>query len=88
MTPQPVPEGSIIITPAQVYEKVTTLTDVVTRMVARDEADKESKTALAAEVTALAVRVSAIEKKIWMVTGAAAAAGGVLGSWLPAVLGQ
>lgn len=99
-----IPEGSIIITPAEVYAKVTSLTDVVTKLVAQDEAEQGraaevkqhgellaaevKQKADAAEVKELAGRVSAIEKKIWLVTGAAAAAGGLLGNWLPSVLGQ
>lgn len=85
---QHIPEGSIVITPAEVYSKVTALTDAVTELVATDKAEQRERAALAAQVAALAVRVSAVEKKIWMVTGAAAAIGGTLGSWLPTVLSQ
>lgn len=84
----PVPEGSIIITPSEVYAKVTGLTDVVTKLVAQDEAEQSRAARLEQKVDALDGRVSAIEKKIWIVTGFAAAAGGLLGNWLPTMLGQ
>jgi vacuolar-type H+-ATPase subunit D/Vma8 len=88
MSGNPIPEGSIVITPAQVYEKVTSLTDVVTKLVAQDEAEQGRAARLEQKVDAIDGRVSAIEKKIWIVTGFAAAAGGLLGNWLPSVLGQ
>lgn len=84
----PVPEGSIIITPSEVYAKVTGLTDVVTKLVAQDEAEQSRAARLEQKVDALDGRVSAIEKKIWIVTGFAAAAGGLLGNWLPTMLSQ
>jgi len=83
-----VPEGSIIITPAEVYTKVTSLTDVVTKMVAQDEAAQGHAKRLEDKVDGLDKRVSAIEKKIWIVTGFAAAAGGLVGNWLPTALGK
>ena len=83
-----IPEGSIIITPAEVYAKVTALTDAVTELVATDKAEQKDRAALEAKVERIDSRLSAVEKKLWMITGAAAAAGGVLGSWLPTVLGQ
>lgn len=83
-----IPEGSIIITPAEVYAKVTGLTDVVTKLVAQDEAEQGRAIRLEQKVDALDNRVSAIEKKIWIVTGFAAAAGGLVGNWLPTVLGK
>jgi len=88
VTQQQIPAGSIIITPADLYAKVTALTDAVTELVATDKAEQRERAALAAQVAALGVRVSAIEKKIWLVTGGAAAIGAGLGSWLPSALGQ
>lgn len=100
----PIPEGSIVITPQQVYDKVNLLTDAVTSLVAQDTADKrerledrarldrvEAKMATKADKTAvekLEARVTAIEKKLWTIAGAAAALGGGLGSWLPTLLGH
>lgn len=85
---QPIPEGSIIITPAEVYAKVTALTDAVTELVATDKAEAKERAELKAKVEGIETRLTAVERKIWMVTGAAATAGGLLGSWLPTALGH
>lgn len=101
-----IPEGSVIITPAQVYDKVNTLTELVTQLLARDEADlirqadlkdaalrRESEYARResdqkAEVEAIKIRLGAVERKVYIASGFAAALGGVLGGYLPTVLGS
>lgn len=83
----PVPEGSIIITPTEVYNEVKSLTEVVRQMVANDVAEVESRRELKARVEELDTRLSAVERKMLLFTGAAAAAGAGIGTWLPRVLG-
>jgi hypothetical protein len=76
-----VPEGSVIITPAEIYAKVMTLTEAVQQMVAKEQAST-----LASDVSDLKVRVRALEMKVWMVAGAAAAMGSGLGTFLAKLL--
>jgi hypothetical protein len=82
------PEGSIIITPAEVYAKVTSLTDAVTELVAADKAEERHRAAIQVKVERLEERMTAVERKLLLATGAAAAIGGGLGSWLPGLLGR
>lgn len=100
-----IPEGSVIITPTEIYAKVNTLTDVVTQLLARDEADQARQADLKeaalrreaeaarreadqkAELEAVKIRLTAVERKVYIAAGFAAALGGVLGGYLPAVLG-
>lgn len=82
------PEGSVVITPAQVYEKVTTLTDVVTKLVVQNESAEQVRVADKQLVRELEQRLSAVERKLWMAAGAAATLGGTLGAYLPSILGQ
>lgn len=100
-----IPEGSVIITPAQVYDKVNALTEAVTEMLARDKAEEKRQADLKeaalrreadaarresdqkAEVEAIKLRLSAVERKVYVASGFAAALGGVLGGYLPSVLG-
>jgi hypothetical protein len=84
---QPIPEGSIVITPTEVYNEVKSLTEAVRRMVAQDEAEVESRRELKARVDLLDSRLTAVERKMLLFTGAAAAAGAGVGTWLPRVLG-
>lgn len=77
-----IPEGSIIITPQQVYEKVMTLTESVNKLVVTAESDTT-----AADVAELKSRVRALEQKVWMAAGAAATLGSGLGSFLTARFG-
>jgi hypothetical protein len=95
----PIPEGSVIITPAQVYDKVNALTDAVTELLARDKADQETarrrdtedrerESDRKAQVKAIELRLTAVERKVYVASGFAAAIGGVLGGWLPSVLGR
>ena len=86
-TQPPIPEGSIIITPTEVYNEVKSLTDVVRQMVAQDAAELESRRELKTRVDALDTRLTAVERKMLLFTGAAAAAGAGIGTWLPRVLG-
>jgi hypothetical protein len=76
-----VPECSVIITPAEIYAKVMTLTEAVQQMVAKEQAST-----LASDVSDLKVRVRALEMKVWMVAGAAAAMGSGLGTFLAKLL--
>jgi hypothetical protein len=83
----PIPEGSIVITPTEVYNEVKSLTDVVRQMVANDVAEVESRRELKARVDLLDSRLTAVERKMLIFTGAAAALGAGVGTWLPRVLG-
>jgi hypothetical protein len=83
-----IPEGSIVITPADMYGEVKALTIAVRDLIASDKAESSERAELKAEVRRLRVEVDAINKKLWMMTGAAAAVGGGLGSWLPTMLGH
>jgi hypothetical protein len=87
-TQPPIPEGSIIITPTEVYNEVKSLTEAVRLLVAQDAAEVESRRELKARVDLLDTRLTAVERKMLLFTGAAAAAGAGIGSWLPRVLGS
>lgn len=80
MTAQ-IPEGSIIITPTEVYNEVKSLTDVVRQLVAENKADT-----IPQQVADLQTRVRALEAKVWIASGFAAALGGGLGGIIPALL--
>ena len=84
----PIPEGSIIITPTEVYNEVKSLTEAVRQMVANDVAEVESRRDLKARVDMLDNRLTAVERKMLLFTGAAAALGAGVGTWLPRVLGS
>lgn len=83
-----IPDGSIIITPTEVYNEVKSLTEAVRQMVANDVAEIESRRELKQRVDLLDSRLSAVERKMLLFTGAAAAAGAGIGTWLPRVLGS
>jgi len=105
MTTGHIPEGSVVITPTEIYAKVNTLTDVVTQLLARDEADqirqadqkeaavrRETEVAkreaeIRAEVTAIKLDVAAIRRTMYFISGLAAGAGGLMGGYLPTILG-
>jgi hypothetical protein len=87
MNQPPIPEGSIIITPTEVYNEVKSLTEAVRQLVAQDAAEVESRRELKARVDSLDTRLTAVERKMLLFTGAAAAAGAGIGTWLPRVLG-
>lgn len=80
MTTPHVPDGSIIITPSEVYAEVKALTEVVRQLVARDEAEKADRDRLALEVADLAKRLNWVEQKIWIASGFCAAAGSGIGA--------
>lgn len=84
---QQIPEGSIVITPAEVYAKVTSLTDAVRDLIASDKAEEHARAELRLKVEQLDTRLTAVEKKMLLFTGAAAAAGAGIGTWLPRLLG-
>lgn len=83
-----IPEGSIVITPTEVYHEVRSLTEVVRELVTQDKADRERDLETRKEVDALKVRVSSLEQKVWIAAGAAAAAGAGLSTWLPTAIGR
>lgn len=83
----PIPEGSIIITPTEVYNEVKSLTDAVRDLIASDKADGVERVKLEQRVDRLDTRLTAVERKMLLFTGAAAAAGAGIGTWLPRVLG-
>ena len=83
-----IPEGSVVISPADIYAEVRSLTKAVTDLVATDKAEANDRADLRAKVTQLDARLSAVERKLWMVTGAAAAVGGSLGAWVPTILNR
>jgi hypothetical protein len=87
MSQPPIPEGSIIITPTEVYNEVKSLTDAVRDLIASDKADIAERTKLELRVDKLDTRLTAVERKMLLFTGAAAAAGAGIGTWLPRVLG-
>ena len=76
MTPEsvPIPDGSVIITPAQQYAELRALTDAVrdlsgmvdpTLVGLRSDVDD-----ISADVKEVNARISSLEKWRWMVTGA------------------
>jgi hypothetical protein len=85
---QSAPEGSVIITPAEVYSKVVALTEVVTKMVATDAADATTRKNLEHRLGKVEDDVAAIKQRLWFVAGLASAAGGGIGSTLAAVFAQ
>jgi len=81
-----IPEGSIIITPVEVYAEVRTLTEIVRELVGNDKAEVRDRAALKAEVDRLRTDVDGIQRKIWFASGVAAAAGGGIGSAIASTL--
>ena len=88
MNQPPIPDGSIIITPTEVYNEVKSLTDAVRDLIASDKADEQQRADLRLRVDQLDTRLTAVERKMLLFTGAAAAAGAGIGTWLPRVLGS
>ena len=86
MSGQQIPEGSIIITPAEVYNEVKSLTEVVRALVAQDAAETQRAKDRDARLDKLDSRLTAVERKLLLATGAAAAAGAGVGTWLPRLL--
>lgn len=85
---QSVPDGSVIITPGEVYSRVIALTEVVTTMVASDAADADSRRDIKSRLAKVEDDVAVIKSRLWFVAGVASAAGGGIGSALAAVLSQ
>lgn len=85
---QQVPDGSVIITPGEVYSRVIALTEVVTTMVASDAADADSRRDIKSRLAKVEDDVAVIKSRLWFVAGVASAAGGGIGSALAAVLSQ
>lgn len=65
-----IPEGSIIITPQEVYAEVRALTKVVGELVAQDKADTTR-----VDISALQKDVSTLKKVCWLLAGAALGSG-------------
>lgn len=78
-----VPDGSIIITPAEVYADVKSLTDQVRTLLARDEAEREDRDRDRSRLDAVESRLSKVEQKVWLASGACAAVGAVAGVIAP-----
>lgn len=82
-----IPEGSVVITPAEVYTEVVTLTKAVTKLLATDEADARERARVVAEladhgreIEALKAEIGSVKQKLWFVAGLASAGGAGLGS--------
>lgn len=90
MTEQPairIPEGSIVITPAQVYDKVVQLTEQVTKLIAQDAAEVSDRTDLKVRVEKIETRVRSLENKVWLASGFCAALGSGIGAAAARLLG-
>lgn len=85
--PTVVPEGSVIITPAQVYTEVRLLTEQVRTLIARDTADAAERAETRARLDALEARVRSVEQKVWVASGAAAAVGSAAATFIIRVYG-
>lgn len=87
--PEPiqVPEGSVVITPAQVYNEVIHCTRSVEKLITENKQDRRDQDKLEDRVDRLDGRLSAVERRLWMITGAASAVGGILGSMAGRVAG-
>lgn len=72
--PRVIPEGSIIITPEQVYGEVKVLTDKVTVLLAKSEAED------------LPGRVRRLEQRVWAASGGAAVIGALVGALAPSLI--
>lgn len=83
-----VPEGSVVITPAEVYSKVVALTEVVTQMVAADKAEAETRADLKTRVAQVEQDVISIKQRLWFVAGVCSAAGSGFGSAVVSVLAK
>lgn len=77
-----IPEGSVIISPADVYSEVKMLTESVRTLIAKDANDPLPAVVaeLRTETAKLNDRVRWLEQKVWMASGMAAALGGSVGA--------
>lgn len=82
MMPQPqhVPEGSVIIAPADVYAEVVKLTQVVTQLVERDNADRKQYDQLATDVSELKRDLSSLKVKVYGIATVFTSVGAAVGS--------
>lgn len=77
-----IPEGSIIITPTQVYNEVKLLTEDVRRLLAAQATDT-----IPAQVQDHEQRIRRLERALWIGVGLAAALGSAAGSAASQLLG-
>lgn len=77
-----IPEGSIVITPVEVYNEVKSLTDEVRKLVAAQAADPTPSAVADHEQ-----RIRRLERALWIGVGIAAAAGSAVGSAASSLLG-
>jgi len=93
------PDGSVVIPPAAVYNEVRDLTIVVRDLIARDAEDDrrraredqsraEHDRKTDEKFKELFTRVNAIERKLYLWSGAAAAVGAGAGTYLPKLFGN
>jgi len=93
------PDGSVVIPPAAVYNEVRDLTVAVRDLLAHDAEDERRRARedqLRAErdkktdekFRELFTRVAAIERKLYLWSGAAAAVGAGAGTYLPKLFGN
>lgn len=87
MADQTIPEGSVVITPGEVYARVLNLTDQVTQLLAQKDRTEEQHQRLEVRVEGLEGRVARAEAKLWIITGAAATLGGSIGAGLGKLFG-
>lgn len=80
-----IPEGSIIITPTEVYNEVKSLTEAVRTLITREEAEREDRNELKKDVAALGARVSRLEQRLFVASGFCAALGGIAGVLAPSL---
>ena len=89
----------MVISPADIYAEVRSLTTAVQALVATDKAEANERADVKAKVASLAetkadktevskieARLSAVEKRLLFATGFAAAIGASAGSYLPTLI--
>lgn len=81
-----IPDGSIVITPSEVYADVKALTDQVTKLLARDEAEREDRDRDRTRLDKIEIRLSKVEQKIWLASGFCAAIGSGAGATLVSLI--
>ncbi len=99
MPDRDVPDGSVVITPGEVYNEVRDLTIVIRDLIASDAEDKrnrareeleraEERRTTTERFKDLDRRLGAVEKKLIFFAGAAATIGAGAGSYLSKLLGS
>jgi hypothetical protein len=76
----------VVITPAQVYDKVVLLTEQVTRLLERDQATREKEADRDTTLAQLETRVRNVEARVWLAAGVCAGAGSGIVTALTQVL--